>query len=196
MNDSDFLERCLESGNVFSGRLLNVFKDKVLLPGGRESIREYIKHPGAAVVIPYTGKRNILLVRQFRYPVNRTMIELPAGKIDPGEKPEITIIRELEEETCYSTKNVVELTRIHTSVGYSDEVLHLFWASDLKPCVKCHDLDETIEVFQVTIDEAMDMLYSGKITDAKTVIGLFWAEKIINNKGFRQRVLNNKSDLS
>ncbi|MBL7136725.1 MAG: NUDIX hydrolase, partial [Candidatus Marinimicrobia bacterium] len=170
-------------------KLLNVLCDKVVLPDGRESTREYIKHPGASVVIPYLNDKRVLLIRQFRYPVNRVMIELPAGKIDPDESPENTIKRELEEETGYSSNNIIKLCIIHTCVGYSDELLHLFWAYDLKPCINKPDYDEKIELLPMNINDAMEMIYSGKLTDAKSIIGLFWADKIINNRQFSKRVL-------
>lgn len=189
LKHSNLIEKCLESKNIFTGKLLNVLCDKVVLPDGRESTREYIKHPGASVVIPYLNDKRVLLIRQFRYPVNRVMIELPAGKIDPDESPENTIKRELEEETGYSSNNIIKLCIIHTCVGYSDELLHLFWAYDLKPCINKPDYDEKIELLPMNINDAMEMIYSGKLTDAKSIIGLFWADKIINNRQFSKRVL-------
>ena len=189
LKHSNLIEKCLESKNIFTGKLLNVLCDKVVLPDGRESTREYIKHPGASVVIPYLNDKRVLLIRQFRYPVNRVMIELPAGKIDPDESPENTIKRELEEETGYSSNNIIKLCMIHTCVGYSDELLHLFWAYDLKPCINKPDYDEKIELLPMNINDAMEMIYSGKLTDAKSIIGLFWADKIINNREFSKRVL-------
>ena len=189
LKHSNLIEKCLESKNIFTGKLLNVLCDKVVLPDGRESTREYIKHPGASVVIPYLNDKRVLLIRQFRYPVNRVMIELPAGKIDPDESPENTIKRELEEETGYSSNNIIKLCMIHTCVGYSDELLHLFWAYDLKPCINKPDYDEKIELLPMNINDAMEMIYSGKVTDAKSIIGLFWADKIINNRQFSKRVL-------
>lgn len=189
LKHSNLIEKCLESKNIFTGKLLNVLCDKVVLPDGRESTREYIKHPGASVVIPYLNDKRVLLIRQFRYPVNRVMIELPAGKIDPDESPENTIKRELEEETGYSSNNIIKLCMIHTCVGYSDELLHLFWAYDLKPCINKPDYDEKIELLPMNINDAMEMIYSGKLTDAKSIIGLFWADKIINNRQFSKRVL-------
>jgi len=189
LKHSNLIEKCLESKNIFTGKLLHVLCDKVVLPDGRESTREYIKHPGASVVIPYLNDKRVLLIRQFRYPVNRVMIELPAGKIDPDESPENTIKRELEEETGYSSNNIIKLCMIHTCVGYSDELLHLFWAYDLKQCINKPDYDEKIELLPMNINDAMEMIYSGKLTDAKSIIGLFWADKIINNRQFSKRVL-------
>lgn len=189
LKHSNLIEKCLESKSIFTGKLLHVLCDKVVLPDGRESTREYIKHPGASVVIPYLNDKRVLLIRQFRYPVNRVMIELPAGKIDPDESPENTIKRELEEETGYSSNNIIKLCMIHTCVGYSDELLHLFWAYDLKPCINKPDYDEKIELLPMNINDAMEMIYSGKLTDAKSIIGLFWADKIINNRQFSKRVL-------
>lgn len=189
MTDIEFIETQVDSEKVFGGRLLKVYRDTVTLPNGKISVREYIKHPGAAVIIPYLGDRKILLVRQFRYPVGRVMIELPAGKTDSGENAVETIRRELTEETGYRSDHFVEIGTIHTCVGYSDELLHLFWADDLLPGETRPDPDEKIELLPMTIDAAMEEVYSGRITDAKTLIGLFWAEKIINDDMFAKRLV-------
>ncbi|MFH1212667.1 MAG: NUDIX hydrolase [Candidatus Neomarinimicrobiota bacterium] len=181
MESQNFEETKLDSRKVFDGRLLKVYRDTVRLPGGQTSNREWIKHPGAAVVIPYLGSGRILLVRQFRYPVGQVMTELPAGKIDPGESPSATIRREMAEETGFVPQKLNEIGLIHTCVSYSDERLYLFWATELEKCSATPDEDELIETVSLDIADALDLVYQGKITDAKTVIGLFWAEKIIRH---------------
>jgi len=179
MADKNFKEQTIDSARVYDGRLLQVYRDSVRLPNGNVSGREWIKHPGAAVVIPYLGEGRILLVRQYRYPVRRVMFELPAGKIDPGESPADTVRRELAEETGFIPRKVMEVVLIHTCVGYSDERLFLYWADGLQQCAAQPDEDETIETVPIGIDSAMELLRRGEITDAKTLIGLFWAEDII-----------------
>lgn len=186
MKDMDFIEKQSRSEQVFHGCLLHVYRDTVILPNGKESTREFIKHPGASVIIPYLGKRQILLIRQYRYPVRRVMIELPAGKIDGGEKAIQTIQRELIEETGYHSENIIQLGSIHTCVGYSDEVIYLFWAGYVTPGETKPDPDETIELFPQSIDAIMNMIWNGKITDAKTLIGLFWADRILNTPSFAE----------
>ena len=185
-NEKNFIEHTIDSNKVFSGRLLNVYKDTVLLPSGNQSTREYIKHPGAAVVIPYLGNGNIIMVKQFRYPVNAVMLELPAGKIDPGETPKDTIQRELAEETGYRAEFLKFICQTHTCVGYSDELLHLFWAGNLKECKLSADDDETIEIIRIPAEKAITLALSNKITDAKTLIGLFWLKEIFQNPELKQ----------
>ena len=187
MKESDFIEKCIKSTKVFSGKLLHVYSDRVEVANGYRSIREYIKHPGAAVVIPYTGNGKIFMIRQFRYPIGRTMIELPAGKIDPGEDSETTIKREIGEETGYEARTMIKLRPIHTCIGYSNELIDLFWASDLFPSNHQPDPDEKIELMEMTISAAMELIYTGQITDSKTLIGLFWAEKIFRDKSMRDK---------
>ena len=189
MQEKKFLERCLETEQVFEGNLLHVFKDTVLLPGGRMSSREYIKHPGAAVIIPVLGKSEIIMVHQYRYPVGKVMLELPAGKIDPGEKPNRTIKRELEEETGYKASKVVKLGTIHPCVGYSSEILYLFWANQLSETTKQPDIDEKIEVFPIDISYAISLIFKGEITDGKSIVGLFWAERLMNDYELRKEML-------
>jgi ADP-ribose pyrophosphatase len=188
--ESDFFEKRIDSSQVFSGKLLQVYRDTVILPNGNQSTREHIKHPGASVVIPYLGNNIIAMVRQYRYPVNQIMLELPAGKIDPGESPEETIRRELAEETGYHAKILRPVCQIHTCVGYSDELLYLYWADQLISSPQRPDTDETIEVNTISISKAMRLVYCGKITDAKTLIGLFWANEIIHKSALLKNLSN------
>ncbi len=188
-SDTDFMEMTIESEEIYSGRLLHVFKDTVRLPSGNHSIREYIKHPGASVVIPYLGNNKIIMIRQYRYPIQMVMLELPAGKIDPGESPEKTMARELAEETGYHPGSLQFICKIHPCVGYSDELLYLFWANDLRLSVTPSDDDETIETVEMSIDAAMELVFSGQVTDAKTLIGLFWLNEICRNPDLKQKFI-------
>ncbi len=183
---SQFKEMKLSGSEIFNGKLLHVFKDEVKLPTGKTSTREYIKHQGAAVIIPlHQGK--IVMVKQYRYPLHQTMLELPAGKIDPGEDETTTIKRELGEETGYTSNKIFKLQPIHPCIGYSDEIIHIFISTALKTSQLTPDENETIEVVQLSLEEALEKIYCGEITDAKTVIGLFWAEKLLSDENLRNR---------
>jgi len=188
-SESTFNEKQLTTTKVFEGVLLHVYQDTVLLPSGNCSTREYIKHPGAAVVIPHLGNQQILLIRQYRYPIRQIVLELPAGKIDPGESPEMTIQRELAEETGYQANWLKPIVPIHTCVGYSDEVVHLYWADQLTPASRLPDADEFIERTACSISDAMNLIQNGQITDAKTIIGLFWADRILSEPQLSQKYL-------
>jgi ADP-ribose pyrophosphatase len=175
----DLAETELASETVFKGRLMHVKRDRVRLPDGRESTREYIVHPGAVVVIPVFDNGDLLLERQHRYPLHRDFIELPAGKIDPGEDDLTCAKRELEEETGFTASEWREVTTIYPCIGYSDERLAFYLARGLKEGNHGRDHDEFLEILRVPFGEAMDWLRSGKICETKTVIGLFWLEKIL-----------------
>jgi ADP-ribose pyrophosphatase len=174
----DLTEAELESETVFKGRLMHVKCDRVRLPDGRESTREYIVHPGAVVVIPVFDNGDLLLERQHRYPLHRDFIELPAGKIDPGEDDLTCARRELEEETGYTAAEWRAVTTIYPCIGYSDERLAFYLARGLTEGKHGRDHDEFLEILRVPFGEAMDWLRSGRICETKTVIGLFWLEKM------------------
>ncbi|MEI8035394.1 MAG: NUDIX hydrolase [Betaproteobacteria bacterium] len=175
---SDFTERCLQSKTVYQGQLLHVIRDSVQLPNGAEAIREYIRHPGAAMIIALLDDKTLVLERQFRYPLGQHFIELPAGKIDPGEAPLQTAQRELLEECGYTAKRWRHLTTLHPCIGFADEKIELYLAEDLTRVPRQLEADEFLEVLHVPIATAMDWIREGKITEAKAVTGLLWAEKI------------------
>jgi ADP-ribose pyrophosphatase len=175
----DFTETTLESETVFDGRLLHVKRDRVRLPGGGEAQREYVVHPGAVLVIAVTAAGELVLERQFRYPLGRDFIELPAGKIDPGEDPAETARRELAEETGYRAGRWRRVADIHPSIGYANERIVIFLAEDLTLAEAKLDDEEFLEVFTLPLDAAIEWVRSGAISDAKTVAGLFWAEKVL-----------------
>lgn len=175
---SDLFEKRIESSLVYSGALLKVKQDRVRLPDGREGCREYINHPGASVIIAFLENGSLLLERQFRYPLNRVFVEMPAGKIDRGESPLECARRELLEETGYEAETWREVATLHPCIGYSDERLVYFEARGLKYSRRNTDDEEFIESFELPLDTALEQVRDGLITDAKTVAGLLWAEKI------------------
>ncbi|MEA2078063.1 MAG: NUDIX hydrolase [Candidatus Marinimicrobia bacterium] len=169
-------ETQISSEKVFDGALLHVRKDKVTLPNGKISVREYIEHPGAVALVAYVENGDVLLLNQFRYPLKKVFIELPAGKIDEGETPEQTGLRELEEETGYRATKLSLLTTINPCIGYSNEVIHIYEAFGLKEGTLQTDDNEFVQVFTLSLDEACKKVRSGEITDVKTMIGLLSAK--------------------
>ena len=171
-------ETKLSSKNVFQGRLLDVRKDEVELPNGKTSTREWINHPGAVCCVPILPDGKIALIKQYRYPVQSEMIELPAGKLDPNEEPEECAMRELQEEIGYRPKKLTFLTHIHPAVGFANEKMWLYLAEDLVPSESKLDEDEFLELIPTDFDEALELIWSGEITDVKTIIGLLWVNRI------------------
>jgi ADP-ribose pyrophosphatase len=176
--DQDMSEKQLTSRTVFKGKLLHVLSDTVRLSNGHETVREYILHPGAAMIIAMADEKTIVLERQYRYPLDRHFIELPAGKIDPGEDPMDTAKRELREECGYEAKTWRHLTTLHPCIAYANERIELYLARDLVTVGHQLDDGEFLEVLHVPVTEALAWVRDGRITEAKAVTGLLWAEKI------------------
>ena len=174
----DLTERGLSSERVFDGVLLKVYRDRVRLPDGSESGREYIRHPGAVAIVPLFDDGRVLLERQFRYPHGREFIEVPAGKLEPGEPHLETAKRELLEETGYSAAEWTRIGVIHTAIAYTDEAIDLFVARKLTLSERNLDAGEFLEVFAVPFAEAIAMIRDGRITDAKTVAALLWLKAL------------------
>lgn len=175
----DLTEHCIHSDVLAQGDLLTVKRDKVQLANGNTSHREYVTHPGAVVIVPILANGNLILERQFRYPLHQVFIELPAGKIDPDENVLTTGQRELLEETGYSALNWVKLGVQHPCIGYSNEVIHIYLAQNLNAGNNQRDADEMMEVFDLSLDDCLDMIVRGEITDSKTIVALFLAEKYL-----------------
>ncbi len=159
----------LHSKLVFDGILLKVYRDQVAMPDGQEKIREMIKHPGAAVIVPHLGDNRFVLVRQYRYALKRETLEFPAGRIDNGEDPQECARRELTEETGYQAGKMEPLFQIHPAPGYSDELLWIFKASDLVPGFTNPDPDELVTTVEMSLDELVELFRKCEITDSKTV---------------------------
>jgi ADP-ribose pyrophosphatase len=175
---SDFSEKKLSSRTVYQGALLRVHEDEVELPDGGRARREYILHPGAVVILPFIDANTLLLEHQFRYPLQRHFLELPAGKIETAEPPEQTAQRELLEETGYVARHWEFLTTLHPCVGYSDERIELFLARDLHFEGHPGEDDEFIETINLSIDEALERIFAREITEAKTILGVLWADRL------------------
>lgn len=178
MVDKHLKEIKIEGNVAFEGIFLQVQNDTVRLPDGKISSREYIKHPGAVVILPLFDDNSVLLERQFRYPLNRVFIEFPAGKIDKHEDSLATAKRELQEETGYTASDWTFVCTIHNAIAYSDEYLDIFIARGLQAGIAKLDDGEFLETFKASLGEVMEWVRDGKITDVKTIIGAFWLDKI------------------
>lgn len=177
-----FEEKTIESCRLYEGSIINLRKDKVTVQNG-VSYREIVEHNGGAVLAALTDSGRMVMVRQYRKPANRVMLEVPAGKIDPGENPNEAAVRELKEETGYTAGRVRPLTEFYPSVGYSEEKLYLYLCTDLHPGETCFDENEAIDVEEYSVDELLAMVMAGRIEDAKTIIAITMVHEILNSGG-------------
>jgi len=178
--DAHLKETRIDGELVFEGDFLKVQSDRVALPDGKVTTREYIRHPGAVVILQLLADGSILLERQYRYPLDQVFIEFPAGKIDAGEDPLACAQRELREETGYSATEWQHVCTIHNAIAYSDEHLELYVARGLTAGAAALDDGEFLETISATLPQLLDWVRGGRITDVKTVIGVFWLEKILS----------------
>lgn len=176
----DFTEHTISSERLLDGKLIRVQSDRVRLPDGSESWREYVLHPGAVIIAAFVDDDTLVLEHQYRYPVRRHFIELPAGKIDLDEPHAETARRELLEETGYIAGDWRHAVTLHAGIGYSNEAIELYVARDLTHVGHQRDEGEFLEVFTLSLAEAVEMVGRGEITDTKTAFSLLWLDKFRN----------------
>jgi ADP-ribose pyrophosphatase len=174
--DAHLRERTVTSELAYSGRFLQVRADQVQLPDGRLAHREYIVHPGAVVVVPLLPDGRLLMERQWRHPLQRVVLEFPAGKLDPGETPLQCGMRELAEETGYRAAEWARAGVLHNAIAYSDESIEIWFARGLVAGPQRLDVGEFLELCVVGVDELDAAIQRGEVTDAKTLIGLQWLQ--------------------
>lgn len=164
------LEKTIKREVLFEGKVIDLHIEEVELPNGHTSRRELIKHPGAVAILAITDEKKIVMVQQYRKALDKVIVEIPAGKLEKGEAPEVTAKRELEEETGYDCETLTPLISFYTSPGFADELVHLFIAKDLKKIENPASLDEDefVDVLEVSLDEALELIREKKIYDAKT----------------------------
>lgn len=175
-------EKKLSSEQIFDGKVVKLFVDKVELPDGKEAIREIVRHPGAVCVIPVTDDNEVIMVRQYRYAFETEMLEIPAGKLEPGEDPFDAVKRELEEESGVVANKIEYLGEIFTTVAIFDEKIHTYLATELEFKSSHPDEDEFLEIEKIPLDILVDMVMNGKIRDSKTQIAILKAHKILSER--------------
>ncbi|MBL8515655.1 MAG: NUDIX hydrolase [Betaproteobacteria bacterium] len=173
----DLTEATLSSSVAWQGAFLKVRDDTVRLPDGSHARREYVTHPGAVIIVPMLDDNTYVLERQFRYPLHRHFIEFPAGKIDAGEPPIETAKRELKEETGYEAGEWHRLALTHPCIGYSNEIIELHVARDLRHTGAALDAGEFLDVIKMSRRELLANIRSGLVTDTKTVFAALWIEQ-------------------
>lgn len=168
----DLKEKKIGTNYIYNGKILNLRIDDVMTPSGGKAKREIIEHRGGAGIVALDEDGRILLVEQYRAPYDEVTLEIPAGKLEPGEDPAICAERELSEETGGTAEKIIPFGNVYPSPGYTNEVIHLFLAENVKIGEAHPDSDEFIDIKKFSVTKALDMIYEGKIKDAKTVIGI------------------------
>jgi len=177
-NQESKAEKSIRCETIFNGSIIKVEKHKVELSDGSESYREVVRHQGAVAVVPIFGDK-IILVKQFRFPVEQFLLEIPAGKLEKDEEPELCAIRELREETGYNAQKLTKLGELYTSPGFSDEKIHVFLAEVVPDGEPEPDPGEFVEKIELSFKGIVEDVLSGKILDGKTVAGILMAEKYL-----------------
>jgi ADP-ribose pyrophosphatase len=175
-------EKMLSSRNIYQGMILDLTVDEVLLPSGRKTTREVVKHNGAVGLIPVLGDGRIVLTEQYRYATGETLIEIPAGRLEPGESPDETARRELAEETGFEADEIRNVLTFYTAPGYTSEKLYLYVARELRSVESKPDLDEDIHLMEVSLAEAVRLIEKGEIKDGKTVAALLYYKTFLASR--------------
>ncbi len=182
-NVKKFYEKTIKEEEIFHGKVINVHLQTVELPNGQLTKRELVRHPGAVAILPLTTDGKLIVVEQYRKALERSIIEIPAGKLEDNEDPYACAIRELKEETGYTSNNVSHLVSFYTSPGFADELIHLYIAHDCVPGEIQLDEDEFVESRIITLAEAHQMILEQQIIDAKTILSIYYWELL--SKGLR-----------
>ncbi|WP_181350010.1 NUDIX hydrolase [Thalassobacillus sp. CUG 92003] len=175
-----FEEKTIDTQHIFKGKIVQLQVDSVQLPDGNTSKRELVKHPGAVAVIALKPEGKLVCVEQYRKPLEKSLVEIPAGKLEDGEEPEVTAVRELEEETGYTTDHLEKVTSFYTSPGFADELIHIYFTDQLKKLETRPDSDEDefVELKEITLEEAEELSASERIHDAKTAYALLYVKAL------------------
>ncbi|MFZ5644330.1 MAG: NUDIX domain-containing protein [Bacillota bacterium] len=179
----DLKERKISSKTIYEGKILNLRVDTVELPNGKTANREVVEHSGAVAVVSLTEKNEILMVRQFRYSVDKVLLEIPAGKIEAGEDPEFCASRELVEETGYEAEEMRRLCSFYASPGFTDEVMYAYLARGLKYKGERPDEDEFLQIEPIPLEKALKLIEDGEICDAKSIVGILSAKRFLDRLG-------------
>lgn len=171
--------KILNSEIVFKGKVLSVKKDEITLPNEKTAFREVVLRGDATAVVPIDKDGNIILIKQYRHPALKEMLEIPAGMLEEGENPEICAIRELEEETSFKAKKLIHLTTMYPAVGFCTEKIYIYLAKDLTQGNFNFDEDEFITVEKYSLEDAINLIYSGEIIDSKTIVGILACQKFL-----------------
>jgi len=166
------MEKTLSSETIYKGKILEMRVDCVSLPSGETSIREFVLHPGAVSVLPFLGDGRVVMVRQFRYPVGESLLEIPAGRLEPGEDPEETVRREMIEEIGYRAGELKHVSTFYTTPGYTNEVMHLFFAFELEKMEAQPEQDEILKIETMSLEDSLERIQKGEIKDGKTIAAL------------------------
>ncbi len=177
IGDAHLREERISGEDIYGGIFLKMKRDKVSLPDGEEAVREYLTHPGAVAIVALLDDGRVIMERQYRYPIAKACLEIPAGKLDPSEDHLICAQRELEEETGYTAKKWSYIRRIHPVISYSTEFIDIYLAEGLVPGKSHLDEEEFLDVFAASIDELLAWVESGEITDVKTTISAYWLDR-------------------
>lgn len=177
----EYKEKTVDTKNIYRGKFIGLDSLEVILPDGNKATRDIVLHPGASVIIPLNENKEIYMVRQYRKPIEKITLELPAGKLDEGEDPRVCAERELGEETGLTASEVRHLISMHSTPGFSTEVLHMYLATGLSEGDAHSDEDEFVSCEKYKLNELIKMIMRGEITDAKSIIGILLTDKIINS---------------
>ncbi len=175
----------LESQIMFNGVVFDVARDRLLDENGIEIVRDVVRHPGGAGALPLFGDGRVALVRQYRHPARRELLEIPAGRIESDETPEMCAAREVEQEIGFRAGRIEKLGEFYSTPGFCEETLYVYLATDLRPSSQRLDHDELVEIVYLPFAEAVNMIDRGEIEDAKTIIALLMTEKLKSIAGVR-----------